>query len=156
MPIEQEQLSPCVLMSNRILSLLTEIENALKANDPSPDDGTWDTMRLINFHQGLARLTLAVRSISGVTAGRGAIVLQDFTLADGTQCVKANLTWREVEQPVVYSIYSKPQLNWKVEAGQIANQWLDGHLAAVEAREAQAAHAAEDRNSGGPLMSATG
>ena len=140
-------------MSNRILTLLTEIEHAMKANDPSPDDGTWDTLRLINFHQGLARLTLAVRLPSGVTEARGAILVQDFTLADGTQCVKANLSWRGVEQSAVYSIYSKPQLNWKVEAGQIANQWLDGHLAAVEAL---AAHAADDHSADGSMMSATG
>jgi hypothetical protein len=137
-------------MSNRILSLLTDIEQALKANDPSPDDGTWDTLRLINFHQGLARLTLAVRLPTGVTVGRGMILLQDFSLADGTQCVKANLSWRDVEKSSVYAIYSKPQMNWKLEAGQIANQWLDGHLAAVEA------HAAAEHISDGPMMSATG
>jgi hypothetical protein len=121
-------------MSNRLLTLLTEIERALVANDPSPDGGTWDTLRLINFHQGLARLTLSVRSPAGVTAGRGIILLQHFTLADETQCVKANLTWKGSEKSVVYSIYSKPLVNWHLEASQIATQWLDGQLAIVEAQ----------------------
>jgi hypothetical protein len=135
-------------MSNRLLTLLTEIERAIIANDPSPDGGNWDTLRLINFHQGLARLTLAVRSPSGVTAARGIILLQHFTLADGTQCVKANLSWADVDKSSVYSIYSKPSMDWHREAGQIAVQWLDGRLAALEGQ------IAAERQSGGPLMSA--
>lgn len=150
-PINLMQTTRYAVMSNRILTLLTEIERALVANDPTPDGGMWDTLRLINFHQGLARLTLSVRSSAGVTSGRGIILLQHFNLADGTQCVKANLTWQGVEKPVVYSIYSKPLVNWHLEAGQIAVQWLDGHLAAVEA---QAANQADSDS--GPLMSAAG
>lgn len=140
------------VMSNRLLSLLSEIERAIVANDPSPDGGTWDTLRLINFHQGLARLTLAVRNAAGVTAGRGVILLQHFTLADETQCVKANLSWKGVEKSAVYPIYSKPQLNWRLEANQIAIQWLDGYLAAVEA-EASLESRPESAH---PLVSATG
>jgi hypothetical protein len=137
-------------MSNRLLTLLTEIERALIANDPSPDGGTWDTLRLINFHQGLARLTLSVRSQEGLTSSRGTVLLQDFSLADGTQCVKASLSWTGVEKSVVYSIYSKPQLDWHREAGQIAAQWLDGHLTASEVKPA--AGSSPD----GGLLSATG
>jgi hypothetical protein len=113
-------------MSNRLLSLLSEIERSLLANDPAPDGGTWETVRLINFHQGLARLTLAVRSPAGVTTQRGVILLQHFTLADDTQCVKANLSWQGSELAAVHPIYSKPNLNWNGEAGQIAVKWLDG------------------------------
>ena len=137
-------------MSNRLLTLLTEIERALIANDPNPEGGAWDTLRLINFHQGLARLTLSIRSPAGVTLGQGLILLQDFSLADGTQCVKASLNWQGVDKPSVYSIYSKPLLNWHAEAGQIAAQWLDGHQAAVEAK------ALSESSPSGPLMSATG
>lgn len=137
-------------MSTRLITLLTEIERALIANDPSPDGGKWDTLRLINFHQGLARLTLSVRSPEGVTAGRGIILLQHFKLADDTQCVKANLSWKGVEQSSVYSIYSKPQVNWSREASQIAVQWLDGYLAAVEAR------ASSEPQSDVSFISATG
>jgi len=128
-------------MSNRLLSLLTEIERALVANDPSPDGGKWDTLRLINFQQGLARLTLSVRSPSGVTVGRGVILLQHFTLADQTQCVKANLSWRGVDQTATHAIYSKPEVNWHGEAAQIAVKWLDGHIAAAEAVAANEVHA---------------
>jgi hypothetical protein len=107
-------------MSNRLLSLLTEIEHSLIANDSSPDGGTWETLRLINFRQGLARLTLSVRSAAGATATRGTILLQGFTLADGSLCLKANLAWTGTENTSVYAIYSKPEVNWRGEAAQIA------------------------------------
>lgn len=123
-------------MSNRLLSLLTEIERALIANDSSPEGGTWDTLRLINFRQGLARLTLSVRSAAGVTATRGTILLQGFTLADGALCLKANLSWTGTDNTSVYAIYAKPDLNWRGEAAQIAVKWLDGQLALTEAQAA--------------------
>ena len=137
-------------MSNRLLTLLTYIERAVLANDPNPEGGSWDTLRLVNFHQGLARLTLSIRSMTGITSGQGVILLQDFSLADGTECVKASLSWQGIEKSSVYSIYSKPLLNWNSEAGQIGTQWLDGHSSAMEAK------ALAEHNSDGPLMSATG
>ena len=137
-------------MSNRLLSLLTEIERALIANDPSPDGGTWDTLRLINFRQGLARLTLSARSTTGVTSARGSILLQGFNLADGSLCLKANLTWQGTEQTSVYAIYAKPEINWRGEAAQIAVKWLDGQFAVAEAAGSteEVAH--------GSMMQATG
>lgn len=137
-------------MSNRLLTLLTQIERAVIANDPSPGGGTWDTLRLVNFHQGLARLTFSIRSMTGATSTQGVVLLQDFTLADGTQCVKANLSWQGIEKSALYSIYSKPLLDWNREAAQIGAQWLDGHSAAMEAK------ALAVDNSDGSLMSATG
>jgi len=119
-------------MSNRLLWLLTEIEHALIANDPAPDGGSWDTMRLINYQQGLARLTLAAKSSEHVTKPRGAILLQDFALADGSKCLKANLSWEGVEHTLVYAIYSKPQINWPYEVSRIATKWLDGQPAVTQ------------------------
>ncbi len=136
-------------MSNRLLTLLTRIEHAVVANDPSPEGGNWDTSRLVNFHQGLARLTLSIRSATGAVSVQGVVLLQDFTLADGTQCVKASMSWDGVEKNSVYSIYSKPTLDWNREAAQIGSQWLDGHTTALEAKAAVATQDAR-----GPLMSA--
>lgn len=110
----------------------------MKANDPSPDDGSWDTLRLINFNQGLARLTLSIRSPGGVIRPSGQILLQNFTLADGSQCMKANLAWHGSESTAVYAIYSKPELNWNLEASQIAIKWLDGRHTAAEAAATEA------------------
>ena len=122
-------------MSSRLLSLLSEIEQAMKANDPSPDGGTWENLRIINFHQGLARLTIVVRSATGAETPRGTILLQSYVLADGSNCVKANLSWQGVENPVVCAIYAKPQTKWNSEASQIAIKWLDGNIAASEMHE---------------------
>ena len=136
-------------MSNRLLTLLTRIERAVIANDPSPEGGNWETLRLVNFHQGLARLTLSIRSAAGAISTQGVVLLQDFTLADGTQCVKASMSWEGVEKNEVYSIYSKPTLNWDREAAQIGSQWLDAHMAALEAKAAAA-----PQSQGNPLLSA--
>ena len=111
--------------------MLTEIEQAVIANDPSPDGGAWEAARLINFHQGLARLTLSVRSTTGQVAPRGTILVQNFTLADGTLCLKANLAWRGTDATMVSAVYSKPDTNWRGEAGQIAVKWLDGQVTAA-------------------------
>lgn len=119
-------------MSSRLLSLLTDVERALCVNDPAPDDGAWDTRRLVNFHQGLARLTISNRSAERVTTARGAILLQSFALADGSCCVKATLSWQGSDNSSVYAVYAKPETSWPVEAGQIAIKWLDGRLAISE------------------------
>ena len=139
-------------MSNRLVSLLSEIEQALVANDPAPDGGSWSTSRLINFQQGLARLTLSVRTVGGVVVPRGTILLQQFVLADDTQCLKANLKWAGSENSMVCAIYSKPDVNWHSEASQIATKWQDGQLAVVVPTEPVVADApAVDR-----LVEATG
>ena len=137
-------------MPTRLLSLLSDIEQAMKANDPSPDGGTWENLRIINYNQGLARQTIAVRSTAGVTAPRGTILLQGYVLADGSQCVKANLSWQGIENATVYAIYAKPDTRWNSEASQIAIKWLDGNIAASEVREVPHGQSAS------PLEEATG
>lgn len=144
-------------MSTRLLSLLTDIERALLANDPAPDGGAWDTLRLVNFRQGLARLTLSIRSPSRVTSAAGSILLQGFTLADGTFCVKANLTWQGTDNSTIYAVYTKPETNWRVEAGQMADKWLDGRLALSEAAPAASTKQIQmPSSSGGMAMAAVG
>jgi hypothetical protein len=113
-------------MSNRLLSLLTEIEHAVLAAEAAPAGGRWQTQRLINFNQGLARLTLAVEAEADLAETRGAILLQSFTLADGSLCLKANLSWTGTEHTSAYSIYAKPAIDWRNEASQIALKWLEG------------------------------
>jgi hypothetical protein len=141
-------------MAPRLLSLLTDIERALLANAPAPDGGTWDTLRLVNFRQGLARLTLAIRSPSRVTSAAGSILIQGFSLADGSFCLKANLTWQGSENSTVYAVYSKPGTNWPLEAGQIADKWLDGRLVLSEAAQADASVRMEPAAQGAPLAAA--
>ncbi|MBI5770602.1 MAG: hypothetical protein HZA93_22685 [Verrucomicrobia bacterium] len=108
----------------RLLSFLTEIEKALVAESPMIDGGAWDSTRMVNFHQGLARLSLAPRAGNDFAAG--AIFLQAFKLADGSQCLKASLSWRGSDSAPILAVYSTPQLNWKLEASRIASTWLEG------------------------------
>ena len=137
-------------MSNRLLSLLTEIERALVASEPAPEGGKWDNLRLINFAQGLARLTIAVRSPARVTAARGSILLQAFTLADGSECLKANLCWQGAENFSTHAIYSQSLTDWPREAAQIAAKWLVGQQSEAQAQALVENHSAE------PVLEAAG
>ncbi len=114
----------------RLLSFLTEIEKALQAESPAVDGGAWEAARMINFHQGMARLTLSPRL--GNDFPGGAIFLQSFLLADGSQCLKANLQWQGATGSPVCAVYSTPKTHWKLEASQIASKWLEGPTAVVE------------------------
>jgi hypothetical protein len=115
----------------RLLSFLSDIERALLAESPVVDGGAWETTRMVNFHHGLARLTLTPRPGVELPCAGGAIFLQAFCLADGSQCLKASLNWKGSESFPVISVYSTPSINWKLEASRIASAWLEGPAAAL-------------------------
>lgn len=120
-------------MHSRLLSFLSDIERSLAADDPSPEDGAWETSRSVNYHQGLARLTLGVRLSTGLKP-RGSVLLQGYQLADGTPCLKAALSWTGSETGAVHAIFSRPDINWTSEARKVAAEWMagppaDSHLA---------------------------
>ncbi len=110
----------------RLLSFLTEIEHALNAESPVVDGGAWDSQRMVNFHHGLARLTLAARPGNDLPCTGGTIFIQAFILADGSQCLKANLNWKGSDAFPMIAVYSTPTVNWKLEASRIASAWLEG------------------------------
>lgn len=110
----------------RLLSFLTDIEKALLAESPAVDGGAWETTRMVNFHHGLARLTLAARPGNDLAVPGGTIFLQAFVLADSSLCLKASLNWRGSDAFPVIAVYSTPTLNWKLEASRIATAWLEG------------------------------
>ncbi len=110
----------------RLLSFLSDIEKALIAEAPAVDGGGWESNRMVNFCQGMARLSLAPRSSADLPFPPGSIFLQSFVLADGSMCLKANLTWKGSDAFPVISVYSTPTLNWKLEASRIAKAWLEG------------------------------
>lgn len=112
-------------MHTRLLSFLSDFERALTADDPSPEDGSWETSRSVNYHQGLARLMLGVRNATGVKP-RGSVLLQSYQLADGTPCLKAALVWAGTESGAVRAIFSKPDINWTSEARKVAAEWMAG------------------------------
>lgn len=128
--------APCppAVMNTRLLSFLSDFENALLADDPAPGDGgSWQSARAVNYHLGLARLTLKVALPSGQIEARGTVLIQSYSLADGTLCLKASLSWEGRDQAVQRSIYSKPGVDWKREARKVAAEWMAGPPAAPEA-----------------------
>ncbi len=117
-------------MHTRLLSFLSDIDNSLAADDPSPDDGAWETTRTVNYHLGLARLNLGVRTADGATL-RGSVLLQGYELADGTACLKATLSWCGSESHIVRQIFTRPNVNWTSEARKIAAEWMGGPPASL-------------------------
>lgn len=115
----------------RLLSFLSDIERAVLAESPVVDGGAWETTRMVNFHHGLARLTLTPRLGTELPSNGGAIFLQAFALADGSQCLKASLNWKGSDAFPVISVYSTPTVNWKLEAARIGSAWLEGPPAAM-------------------------
>lgn len=115
----------------RLLSFLSDIERAIVAESPVVDGGAWESNRMVNFHHGLARLTLAPRPGAELPHAGGTIFLQCFTLADGSLTLKASLNWKGSEVFPVMAVYSTPSLNWKLEASRIASAWLEGPPAAA-------------------------
>jgi len=118
-------------MAIRLLSFLTDIEQALLKESAANMGPTWETIRMVNYHHGLARMTLAPPKDAEAGGVGGTILLQSFLLADGSVCLKAILGWEGSAQPRVIAVYSKPQLNWKAEAMRIASLWLAGPAASI-------------------------
>ena len=110
----------------RLLSFFNDIERTMLADDPEPEDGIWQNNRVVNVHNGLARLTLASGPSGQPANPRGSILLQAFTLADGTFCLKANLAWNGHEATTTKSVYSKPGINWRMAAAEVAAIWMNG------------------------------
>jgi hypothetical protein len=117
-------LLPFPSMATRLLSFLNDVEQAVISQSASTGQ-SWVTSRLVNYHNGLARLTLTP-SGSDPAQMRGAILIQSFELADGSHCSKASLNWQGIDASPVLSVYAKPGTDWKAEAARIAGVWLTG------------------------------
>jgi hypothetical protein len=114
-------------MHHRLLSFLSDLEYAIVADDPQPGcDGTWGATRIVNYHLGLARLSLQVRPATGTAQPRGVVTVQSYALADGTPCLKATLGWTGQEGVRTLPVFTKPGLDWTSEARKIASTWLAG------------------------------
>ncbi len=127
-------------MNPYLLSFLSEFESSLQADDPAPSDGgSWESSRMVNYAQGLARLALAVRLPAGDSESRGIVALQSYSLADGSNCLKAVLSWTGQTENLTCTIYSKPGVDWKREARKAAAEWMAGPRLPAVASEQEAA-----------------
>ena len=116
------------LMAPRLVTLLTLLETALVnqgsgavKNPPS---------RSVDFHKGLARMSFA--------DGSGSITLQNFTLADGQICVRANFSWTGSTENGTVSVYPRASFDWLAAADQIAAGWMAGPQTPTAASEVRA------------------
>ena len=96
-------------MAPRLLTLLAYIETAF-ANHGSRAVSV-PPSRSVNFHKSLARMIFA--------DGSGSILLQNFTLADGQICVRAEFSWKGTATTSTHSIYPQESYDWL--AGQTAS-----------------------------------
>jgi hypothetical protein len=131
-------------MHSRLLSFLSDFERSLQADDPSPDEGSWQTSRAVNYRSGLARLQLSVRLPDQSVKTKGSVLLQSYKLANGSACLKAQLAWAGSEPTVLHSIFTKPGCDWKSEARRLAAKWMAGApvVVSIVAEEPETAVAA--------------
>ncbi len=114
-------------MATRLLSFLNDIEQALLKESAANMGPMWTATRMVNYHQGLARMTLIPpKDAEDPAVKGGTILLQSFLLTDGSVCLKALVNWEGSPQSSLIAVYSKPQLSWKSEAARIASHWLAG------------------------------
>lgn len=114
------------MAATRLLSFLTDVEQALIKETATTTGPSWITSRMVNYHHGIARMTLRPATDTGTSQVRGAIFLQGFELADGSLCVKASLNWQGSDEFPVIAVYAKPSIDWRAEAARIASAWLAG------------------------------
>lgn len=113
-------------MSKRLLAFLSDIEHSLAADDPSPSDGSWTNSRSINYHTGVARLNLGATLPDGSHKPLGEILLHSSTLADGSLCFKAMLSWTGSKAVLVESVFEKPDTQWRSAARKVGAVWQAG------------------------------
>lgn len=118
-------------MASRLLSSLNDIEQALRKQSAADMGPTWEVSRMVNYHHGLARMTLTPPADAEPDQMRGVIFLQSYMLADGALSFKASLNWHGCESFPVIAVYAKPGVDWQAEAGRIATAWLAGPPAPV-------------------------
>lgn len=108
-----------ISMAPRLLTLLTQIENALSSQGSRAVASA--ATRSVNFHKGLARMNFS--------DGSGSILLQNFTLADGQICVRAVFSWEGSATTATQSVYPRESFDWLAAADQLATAWLAGQNA---------------------------
>ncbi len=118
-------------MSSRLLSSLNDIEQALRKEAASNMGPNWVATRMVNYHHGLARMTLTPETNDDPDQIRGAIFLQSYVLADDTTSFKASLSWHGCESFPVIAVFAKPGVDWQAEARRIASAWISGPPAAL-------------------------
>ena len=112
-------------MQYRLLSLLADIEKAIRCSLSDSEGLTLESSRMVSFQTDLARLSFRARGPGGPEP-RGQLQLQHFNLADGRVCVKIHLGWAGSEAHRIVELYTLPGVEWRTEVQRVAEAWLDG------------------------------
>jgi hypothetical protein len=118
-------------MAMCLLALLNEVVEALVQKSAQQLGLSWEVSRIVNYHHGLARLTLNPKPGADSGQMRGAVFLQNRLLADGAVSLKVSFSWHGSEAFPSVLVDAKPLLEWKTEAARIAAMWLAGPEAAA-------------------------
>lgn len=113
-------------MTHRLLSLLSQIEDALRQSDPDTV-GPLRSTRSVNYQKGLARLTM--QTSDGTKWG--SVAVQGYRLANGETCLKLAMTCGRADGARSISIYPRENHDWVNEARKIAVLWLEDAQAAT-------------------------
>jgi hypothetical protein len=119
-------------MSIRLLSFLSDFQNAIMADNPAMDDATWEVQRTVNYQLGLARVKLSLGVPGRAPQQTGEILVQGFSLADQASCIKAVLGWGSSSAKLNRAVYERADTDWRREARKIAADWNAGPPAEVE------------------------
>jgi hypothetical protein len=127
---------PQLLMPTRLLSFLSDIEEALLADPIAKGRGAWEISRMVNYDNHLARMTLTPRRAEASAGPTGSIFLQAYELTNDTACLKASLHWNGQERYSMLTVHAKGASDWREEATRIAKAWFAGPPAASVERSA--------------------
>ena len=118
-------------MPPRLLSLLSSVESSLASHGCSAV--SQPPQRSVNFQKGIARMVFS--------DGSGSLTLQNFTLADGQICVKAEFLWTHSNRMGSYAVYPTPEdFDWFGAAVKIGQGWMQGAKADLASEEAIPTH----------------
>ena len=111
-----------------MLSFLADVEKAVLADLPQPlTGGDWAPVRTVNYAAGVARLVLNI--IEGPERPpnpAGSVTVRGSRLADGSLCLRVELTWTGRPESALHTIVTKPGVDWLREARLLACTWGTG------------------------------
>lgn len=112
-------------MPTPLLAFLNDVEDALRREFRAQGKSEWEISRIVNYHHGLARMTLTPPPDADEKQKRGAIFLQNISDEHGALCFKVNLNWHGSDAFPVITVRST-RANWNAEADSVAAAWLAG------------------------------
>ena len=121
-------------MTQRLLSLLTLLENSLRQTDIVATHPLRAT-RSVSYQSGLARLVL--EQPDGTRWG--AAEIQSYRLANGESCIKVALSANGSGHGRNVALFPREDCDWAGEAHKLAEAWLNEVMAAVAPAEFSAA-----------------